>query len=283
VTVAVLGTGTIGAPLAVNMAAAGLDVRAWNRTPEKARGLGGVEAFESLPDAVSGAGVVVTVLSDGAAVEEVAREALPATADDAVWLQMSTVGLAATERLAAMAEERGIAFVDAPVVGTKQPAEQGKLTVLASGPDEARERAKPIFDAVAARVVELGEAGEGNRLKVVVNNWLAALVAGLAETIALAEALGMDPQRFLDTIEGGPTGPAYAQLKGGLMLERDYPASFALSLTRKDVGLVLEAAQRHGVDAPLARTIAELFDRAIEQGHGGEDMAAVIEAYRGGR
>jgi 3-hydroxyisobutyrate dehydrogenase len=283
VTVAVLGTGTIGAPMAVNMAAAGLDVRTWNRTPEKARGLDGVEAFDGVSDAVSGAGAVVTMVTDGAAVEAVAGDALPAMADDAVWVQMSTVGIAATERLAAMAGERGVAFVDAPVVGTKQPAEQGKLTVLASGPDEPRERAKPIFDAVAARVIELGEAGEGNRLKVVVNNWLAALVAGLAETIALAEAMGMDPQRFLDTIEGGPTGPAYAQLKGALMLERNYPTAFALSLTRKDVGLVIEAAERHGVDAPLARTIAELFDRAIEQGHGGEDMAAVIEAYRGGR
>jgi 3-hydroxyisobutyrate dehydrogenase len=278
--VAVLGTGTMGAPMAVNMARAGLGVRAWNRTPEKAQGLDGVTACESIAGAVAGADVVVTILSDGSAVEEVARDALPAMADDAVWLQMSTVGVVAHERLAALAAEHGVALVDAPVVGTKQPAEQGKLTVLASGPHDARERVKPIFDAVAARVIDLGEAGEGSALKVVVNNWLAALVAGLAETIALAEAIGVDPKRFLETIEGGPTGPPYVQLKGGAMIAGEYPTAFALSLTRKDVGLVIEAAERHGFDAPLATTIAELFDRAIEAGHGGEDMAAVIEAYR---
>jgi 3-hydroxyisobutyrate dehydrogenase len=279
-TVAVLGTGTMGAPIAVNVAAAGHDVRAWNRTAEKAHGLDGVTACESIADAVSGAELVVTILSDGAAVEAVAGEALPALDDGAVWLQMSTVGIAAGERLAALAEEHGVPFVDAPVVGTKQPAEQGKLTVLASGPKDARERAKPVFDAVSAGVVELGDAGEGSALKVVVNSWLATLVAGLAETIALAEAVGIDPKLFLETIDGGPTGPQYAQLKGAAMIAGEYPTAFALSLTRKDVGLVLEAAESHGFDAPLARTIAELFDRAIEAGHGDADMAAVIEAYR---
>jgi 3-hydroxyisobutyrate dehydrogenase len=281
VRVAVLGTGTMGAPMAVNVARAGESVRAWNRTPERAQGLEGVEPAASVAEAVEGADLVVTILSDGAAVEAVAPEALPAMADDAAWLQMSTVGIAATERLAALADERGIAFVDAPVIGTKQPAEQGKLTVLASGPREARERAKPVFDAVAAQVVDLGEAGEGNRLKVVVNSWLVGLVAALAEAIALSESVGVDPKVFLDTIDGGPTGPPYARVKGDLMVEREFPPSFALRLARKDAGLVLEAAERHGFDARLTRTIVELFDRAEEGGHGDDDMAAVIHAYDG--
>jgi 3-hydroxyisobutyrate dehydrogenase len=277
-TVAVLGTGTMGAPMAVNVARAGEDVRAWNRTAERAQGLDGVTACESVAEAVEGAAVVVTILSDGDAVEDVASEALPAMGDDAVWLQMSTIGIPATERAAELAQDRGVAFVDAPVIGTKQPAEEGKLVVLASGPREARERCKPVFDAVAARVVELGDAGEGNRLKVVVNSWLVGLVASLGETIALAEAIGVDPKVFLDAIEGGPVGPPYARVKGDLMVERSFPTSFALRLARKDVGLVLEAAEQHGFDARLARTIAELFDRAEEAGHGDEDMAAVIEA-----
>lgn len=276
-TVAVLGTGTMGAPMAVNVARAGEDVRVWNRTAEKADELEGVSAFESAAEAVEGADLVVTILSDGDAVQAVAREALPAMRDDAVWLQMSTIGIPATERAAELARERGVAFVDAPVIGTKQPAEEGKLTVLASGPGEARERCKPVFDAVAARVVELGDAGEGNRLKVVVNSWLVGLVASLGETIALAEAIGADPNDFLDAIEGGPVGPPYARVKGDLMVERSFPTSFALRLARKDVGLVIEAAERHGFDARLARTIAELFDRAEGAGHGDEDMAAVIE------
>src|SRR4051794_5985641 len=202
--VAVLGTGTMGAPMAVNVARSGASVRAWNRTSEKAQGLEGVEAAADVAGAVAGADLVVTILSDGDAVEEVAREALPAMDDGAAWLQMSTVGIEATERLARMADERGVEFVDAPVIGTKQPAEQGKLTVLASGPSGARERAKPLFDAVAASVVDLGDAGEGNRLKVVVNSWLVGLVAALGEAIALSEAIGVDPKVFLDTIDGGP-------------------------------------------------------------------------------
>ena len=277
--VAVLGTGTMGAPMAVNVARAGESVRAWNRTPEKVEGLEGVEAAASVEEAVDGAELVVTILSDGDAVEDVARQALPAMADGAAWLQMSTVGIAATERLAALAEEHGVPFVDAPVVGTKQPAEKGELTVLASGPRDARERAKPVFDAVGARTVELGDAGEGNRLKVVVNNWIVGLVAALGETIALAERVGVDPKVFLDTIDGGPLGPPYARIKGDLMVEREFPTSFALRLARKDVGLVLEAAERHGLDARLARTVAELFDSAADRGHGDDDMAAIVAAY----
>jgi 3-hydroxyisobutyrate dehydrogenase len=279
VDVAVLGTGTMGAPMAANIAAAGLTVRAWNRTTEKAEGIDGVEAAESAEDAVRGADLVVTILADGSAVEDVAGDALDAIEDGAVWLQMSTVGIAATERLAQLAEERSVPFVDAPVLGTKEPAEQGQLTVLASGPQDAREKAKPVFDAVGATTVELGDAGEGTRLKLVLNSWLVSLVEGLAETIAFAEAIDVDPERFLDTIDGGPLGPAYAQLKGKMMLAHEFDPSFSLALARKDGGLVLEAAERHGFDAELTKTIARQFDKAIDAGHGDEDMAAVRYAY----
>jgi 3-hydroxyisobutyrate dehydrogenase len=279
VVVAVLGTGTMGAPMARNIAAAGMTVRAWNRTPERAEGLD-AEVRDSPAAAVDGADVMLTMLSDGDAVEEVAGQALEALSDDAVWLQMSTVGIAATERLAAMAEERGVPFVDAPVSGTKQPAEGGELVVLASGPQDARERVKPIFDAVGSKTVELGEAGEGTRFKLVLNAWLAALVDSLAETIAFAEAIDIDPKQFLATIDGGPLGPAYAQLKGKMMVEREFPPSFSLDLMRKDARLVLDAAERHDFEAVLIDTVAKVFDRAIEAGHGEEDMAAAFCAYK---
>lgn len=270
--VAVLGTGTMGAPMAENLAAAGLDVRAWNRTAEKAREVEGAEAFESAAEAVAGADFVLTILSDGEAVEESVRDL---DFGDATWLQMSTVGIAATERLMEMAQ---VPFVDAPVVGTKQPADQGQLTVLASGPRDARERAKPIFEAVGARTIELGEAGEGTRLKLVINSWLVSMVESLAETIAFSEAIGVDPERFLETIDGGPLGPAYAQLKGKAMIARDFPAAFSLALARKDAGLVLEAAERYGFDAALVEVVARKMDAAIQQGHGDEDMAATVFA-----
>jgi 3-hydroxyisobutyrate dehydrogenase len=277
--VAVLGTGTMGAPMARNLLSAGLGVRAWNRTPEKARPLedDGAAVFDSAAEAAADAELILTVLSDGTAVEEAIADVDLAGAS-AAWLQMSTVGIAATERLAEIAAERGARFVDAPVIGTKQPAEQGQLIVLASGPRDARERARPVFEAVGSRTVELGEAGEGTRLKLVVNSWLVALVEGLAETLGLAEAIGVDPRVFLDTIDGGPLGPAYAQLKGKAMVAREFPPAFSLELARKDAALVLEAAERHDFDAALARVVVEKMNEAIAAGHGDEDMAATFWA-----
>lgn len=280
-TVAVLGTGTMGAPMARNIAAAGMAVRVWNRSQEKAQAIEESTAFPTAREAAAGADLVVTMLADGKAVEDTVTGddgALAGMEDDAVWLQMSTVGIAATERLAKLAGERGVAFVDAPVVGTKQPAEQGELTVLASGPEDSRERARPVFDAVAAKVVDLGDAGEGTRLKLVINNWLVTLVEGVAETLAFAEAIGIDPQIFLETIDGGPTGPAYAQVKGKAMIAREFPPAFSLKLARKDAELVLEAAERVGFDAALARTVDRKMGEAIEFGHGDEDMAATFYA-----
>jgi 3-hydroxyisobutyrate dehydrogenase len=273
VIVAVLGTGTMGAPMARNLAGAGLDVRVWNRTAEKASQVEGADAYESAAEAVAGADFVLTILSDGDAVEDAVSGV---DFGEATWLQMSTVGIAATERLIEMAG--AVPFVDAPVVGTKQPAEEGKLTILASGPNDARDRAKPVFFAVGARTIELGDAGEGTRLKLVLNSWLVTLVEGLAETIAFAEAIGVDPEAFLSTIEGGPLGPAYAQLKGKMMIARKFDPSFSLALARKDAGLVLEAAERHGFDAALVDVVARKMDAAIERGHGDEDMAATLFA-----
>src|SRR3954453_18767006 len=173
--VSVLGTGTMGAPMAENLAAAGFDVRVWNRSLEKARAVEGASACSSPGEAAAGADFVVTVLSDGDAVEETVREL---DFGGAVWLQMSTVGIEATERLMKIASGAGVPFVDAPVVGTKQPAEEGKLVVLASGPADALERAQPLFDAVGARTIPLGDAGGGTRLKLVINAWLVILLQG---------------------------------------------------------------------------------------------------------
>jgi 3-hydroxyisobutyrate dehydrogenase len=273
--IAVIGTGIMGAPIARNLAAAGHEVQAWNRTREKAEGIEGVGVADSAADASEGVDAVITMLADGDAVESVAPDAVR---EDVDWLQMSTVGLAATERLAQLASERGAPFVDAPVLGTKQPAEKGELVVLASGPDDALERAQPVFDAIGSKTVTLGEAGEGTRLKLVLNAWLVALVEGLAETIAFAESIGVDPKKFLETIDGAPMGAPYAQLKGKAMIDRDFPPSFPLSLAHKDARLVREAAEKAGIDLPLVEAVERQFARAEDAGHGDEDMAAVFRA-----
>jgi 3-hydroxyisobutyrate dehydrogenase len=281
--VAVLGTGIMGAPMARNLAGAGLEVRAHNRTRERAEPLAehGVTVAGSPAEAVEGADVVVTMLSDGAAVEAVTGGL--AFGEGSVWAQMSTVGLEATERLAARAAEAGAAFVDAPVLGTKAPAEQGKLIVLAAGRPEARERCAPVFDAVGTSTVALGdEPGAGTRMKLVLNTWLLALVGGLAESVTLAERLGVDPAAFLEIIDGGPLGPPYAKMKGTMMIERSYEPSFPLALAAKDAGLALDAAAASGLELPALRAIRAQLETAVEQGHGDADMAAAVEASRAG-
>jgi 3-hydroxyisobutyrate dehydrogenase len=281
-TIALLGTGTMGAPMARNLARAGLSVVAWNRTPAKAEALAadGVRPVAT-PEAAAGeADVLVTMLADGPAIEAVLGgpdDALAALPHGAVWIQMSTVGVPAADRLAALAADRGVEFVDAPVLGSAEPAERGELTVLASGPDEARDRCAPVFDAVGARTVWLGPAGTGSRLKVVVNAWLMSTTAALAETIALAERLDIDPASFLDVTNRGSIGALYTDLNGPAMAERAFPLNFPLELATKDAGLALEAA-REGAELRVFAATHEQFARAEELGHGRRDWAAVIYA-----
>jgi 3-hydroxyisobutyrate dehydrogenase len=282
-TVAVLGTGTMGGPMAANLAGAGLKVRAWNRSREKAQPLAehGVEVVATPGDAVAGADFVLTMLADGATVREVVEGALSAVPDDAVWLQTSTVGVEWTGRLAALAEKAGLPFVDAPVLGTKQPAEQGKLVVLASGPEELKDRCAPVFDAIGGRTMWLGPAGTGSKLKLVANAWVVALTNATAESVGLAEQLGVDPKLFLESIRGGALDVPYAHLKGGAMISREFPPSFATRHAAKDAQLVLDAAGDEldlgGVRAGLAHLQA-----AMDSGHADDDMASLYYGTRKG-
>ena len=280
-TVAVLGTGIMGAAMARNLLAAGMEVRAWNRTREKAEPLSedGATVADTPAEAADGADFLLTMLADADATEEAAGSgALEVLADDAVWVQTATVGEEGNERLARLAESTGVAYVDAPVLGTKAPAEGGNLIVLASGPGEARERCAPVFDAIGSKTLWLGGAGAGSRLKLVINNWIVGLLGVLAETVALAEATGVDPAKFLEVIEGGPLGLPYARMKGRMMIEDDFPTSFSLRLARKDAGLVLDAAGARGLRMALAEAVAARFDEALTEGHGELDMAAVYRA-----
>lgn len=281
--IALLGTGIMGAAMARRMLGAGLSLAVWNRTREKAEPLAesGARVTDTPRQAAEGADVIVTMLSDGSAVEAAARGAdgfLETAARGSVWLQTSTVGVAPTERLAALASEYQLSFVDAPVLGTKAPAESGELVVLASGPDAARSRIAPVLDAIARKTLWLGEAGAGSRLKLVINDWLLGLVGALAETLAFARAIDVEPRRFLEAIDGGPIGPAYAQIKGRAMLAGTWDASFPLSLALKDARLVIQAAEERGFDPRITRAIAERFERAQSLGHGRDDLAAVFAA-----
>jgi len=284
--IAFLGAGgTMGLPMARNLARAGFEVRGWNRSPDKAEPLAddGGEVVETAADAVAGADVVVTMLSDVEAVAEAVADArLDRAADGAVWIQMSTVGLDGIEQLATLADEHGIAFVDAPVLGTKDPAERGALVILGSGPGEVRDRLGPIFDAVGQKTLWVGEAGAASRLKVVINAWIVAVVEGAAETVALAEAVGVDPNLFLEAIEGGPLDLPYLRMKAGMMIDRDFQPSFRLALAAKDARLAVEAAERHGASLPALAAIRRRLEEGAER-HGDEDMAATYLTSAGAK
>lgn len=278
ITVAVLGTGIMGAPMARHLAAAGFDVRAWNRTIDKARPLAedGVRVRTSAAEAARGADVLLTMLADADAVEQtVTSQVLAELGPDAVWVQSSTVGIAGTARLAALAADAGVGYVDAPVLGTRQPAEAGKLTVLASGPDRLRDRCAPLFGAYAARTVWVGDGDGATRLKLVMNSWVLALTTATAEALALADGLGLDPQKFLETLEGGPLDVAYAHVKGEMMLKRNFSPAFPVWGGLKDAELILEAAGLAGVRMQVAAGVRAQMRATLEAGHADDDMAAV--------
>jgi 3-hydroxyisobutyrate dehydrogenase len=278
-TIAVLGTGLMGAGMARNLSAAGHEVRAWNRTPSRAQPLAadGIRVVADPAEAVRDADVVLTMLLDGPATLDVVRTAASALRPGAVWLQTGTVGPEAQAALAALAADNGLAFFDAPVLGTRSVAESGQLTVLAAGPDAARPVADRVFDAIGGTTVWLPEpAAEGpsSRLKLVLNNWVLALTAAVGETLALAKALDVDPDRFFEAIEGGAMDTPYLRMKAAAILGGDFTPSFTVEGAAKDLGLIVAAAQAAGVRMDLAAAGATRFQRAAAQGHAGDDMAA---------
>jgi 3-hydroxyisobutyrate dehydrogenase len=280
--IAVLGTGRMGAPIARNLLAAGLGVAVWNRTSGRARELVGAGArlAASPADAVGSADVVLTMLADGDAVAHAMtghHGAISALRPGSVWIQMATVGIDWTARFSALAYDHGLEFVDAPVSGSDGPAREAQLVVLASGTDAVHPRVQPLFDAIARRTLWLGPAGNGTRLKLVLNTWLASLAEAMAETLALTDALGLEQELFLEAIAGGPLDAPWPTSKGRAMLAREFTPGFALRLALKDVHLALEAAHDSGLALPLTEVLARRWEPAIPA-HGDDDIASVIDA-----
>lgn len=283
--IAVLGAGgTMGRGIVANLCGE-FEVRAWNRTAEKIADLEdapGAAVCATAREAAEGADVVLTMLSDGEAVlaaMDGPDGGLAGAAKGAIWLQASTIGIEATERCAELAEGAGLILVDAPVLGTKKPAEEGELVILGSGPGEAGDRLAPLFETIGKRTLWVGAAGAGTRLKVAVNTWIVTVVEGTAEMLALAEAIGIDPKATLEAIADGPLDLPYLRLKSKAMLEEDFTPSFRLSLAAKDAGLALAAAEQAGLELPALEAIRERMDEAARE-HGDEDLAAVYLAGR---
>lgn len=277
--VAVLGIGAMGHGIAASALRAGIPTIVWDRRAEVTRDLAGLggQVAATAADAARQAAIVVTMVTDADAVISIARDLgmLAALAPGAIWAQMSTIGVAGVDRVAAMArsERPDVMLLDAPVSGSRDPAEHGQLTIFASGPAEARARVAALFGALGQRTIWVGEAGAGTRLKLVNNTWLAFATEAVAASVALARRLGLDTATVADALGGGPLVSSWQEAKLRRVADGEYSAQFALSLAVKDVRLALQAAG-DGRFAVLACLAAE-WQRAVDQGLGGEDLTVV--------
>jgi 3-hydroxyisobutyrate dehydrogenase len=274
--------GAMGAGMAQSLLREDIEVTVWNRTVERSEPLADDGATVALDPtaAVADADVVVAMLFDAASTLEMMATVLPAMKQDAVFVQCATVGVDGAARTAALAAEHGVAFLDCPVLGTKAPAEQGKLVMLASGDPALRERVQPAFDAMAAKTIWVGdELGLGSKLKLVCNAWIATLAAAVGQSLALAKGLGVDQQLMLDAFDGAAAGSPYLQMKGKAIVESSFAPQFSVDGVRKDTGLIRDAIEAAGLSTVLVDGVRAAFDAASEAGHGGDDMAAVYFGY----
>jgi 3-hydroxyisobutyrate dehydrogenase len=277
--VAVLGLGIMGAGMAANLVGAGLPTVVWNRGAGRTGPLEqlGATAAADPAIAVADADVVITMLAGAPSVAEVMTAAAPGLRPGQIWLQTSTVGVPGAGHLAELAAAHEVTYVDAPVLGTRGPAEAGTLLVLAAGPPEVRDRLAPVLDAVATRVRWVGDtgmSGAASKLKLVVNSWALNLVSAVGELVSLAEGLGLDPQLALDALAGGVSDAPYLRLKAGAIMTRQLRPDFSARMAAKDAGLIMDAATAAGITLDLVAAAAQRLGRAIEQGHGDDDVAA---------
>jgi 3-hydroxyisobutyrate dehydrogenase len=285
-TVAVIGAGIMGSAMTRNLVAAGLSTRVWDRSAAATGPLGdaGAAVAASAREAVGGAGVVITMLPTADVVESVILDGGVADtfADGCVWAQMGTIGVEATVRIRDRLAERrsGVMFVDAPVSGSKGPAEQGQLLILASGPAEAAEVLRPVFGILGRKTVWLGEAGQGTLMKLLVNAYMSVLIEGVAETMELADRLGVGHQQLAEAIAGGPLDAPIADAKLHKMDRGDYGAEFPLEWALKDVDLAISAAG--GQAPPLLAALSAQWHAAVAAGHGRQDISAARLALAGG-
>ncbi|WP_083528039.1 NAD(P)-dependent oxidoreductase [Curtobacterium ammoniigenes] len=281
--VAVLGTGAMGAGVARSLIREHHDVTVWNRTEDRARPLAddGAHVASSAADAVANAEIVVLTLFDTDAVVDVLDAAAGDAPADAIWVQSSTIGLEGTETVVALADKYGITLIEAMMLGTKAPAEQGKLTMLAAGPEHLIDRVRPVLDAMGSKTVVAGHTvGNGSALKLAANAWIASITAATAQSLTLTRALGLDPGLFLAAIEGTASDSPYAHAKGTAMIDDQFAPQFALDGLRKDIGLMLDAATPAGVGTTLLEALRDTYAAASRDGHGADDIAAVVTAFR---
>jgi len=277
--VAVLGIGAMGHAMATSMLRAGIPTIVWNRRPAATRDLAerGADVAETAAAAARRAAIVITMVTDTDAVLSIAGDQgmLAALAPGGVWVQMSTIGVAGIDRVAALvaAERPDVTLLDAPVSGSKGPAEQGQLTIFASGSEAARPRVAGLFDALGQRTIWVGGVGAGSRLKLVNNTLVAFAAEAVATSVALARRLGLPTETVIQALGGSPLVSPWQAAKLDRIAKGEFSAQFALALALKDVHLALQAADSDGLAA--LGCLAEEWQQAVDAGLGGQDLTVV--------
>jgi 3-hydroxyisobutyrate dehydrogenase len=282
--VAFCGLGIMGAPMAANLARAGFELSVYTRTREKAERFAeehGARAATTPSEAAEGASAVITMVPDAPEVEEVLlgeQGAAHGLEENALAIDMSTIAPTAARAIGERLADDKIAFLEAPVSGSRPKAEDGTLTIMVGGRGEDFERAAPLFEAMGERVVHVGPQGHGQLAKLLTNTMGAVHAVALAESVLAAEKAGLDPGAFLEVAAGSAGNSTVLALKGRPMFERDLRPLFKLEHMLKDVRHCLDEARALGVELRLGSLVEPLYAKAAESGHAEDDFAAVIRA-----
>lgn len=283
--VAVLGLGLMGSGMAHNLLRAGFPVTVYNRTPEKAQPLvaSGARQAATAREAAQAAEVLIAMVADDHGSRAIwlgDDGALAGMPPGATLIESSTLTPSWVRELAALAQARGGAFLDAPVRGSKPQAESGELNFLVGGDAATLEQVRPVLEAMGRRIDHLGAVGSGATMKLINNLMSGVQIAALAEGLVLAEQAGLDMQQVVPLLINGAPGSPIVKGKAARIVARDYTTEFALRWMHKDLSYALDEAADHAVALPTVAAARELYQLALAHGHGDEDFPAVAEALR---
>jgi 3-hydroxyisobutyrate dehydrogenase len=282
--VAFLGLGIMGRPMAANLARSGFDVTVWNRTTERAEEFArefGSRTAATPREAAAASDVAITMLPDSPEVESVLfgdEGAAGGLGDGKLAIDMSTIAPTASRSIGERLRASGVAFLDAPVTGSRPKAEDGTLTIMVGGEEPDFERARPVLDAMGELVLRVGPQGHGSMVKLINNTVAAVNAATLAEALKLAQAAHLDTGKLREVMAAGSGASAMLDLKAEPMLDHRFEPLFKLAHMLKDVDHCLEEARRLHAPMPLGTTAERLYTDADRSGHGDDDFAAVITA-----
>ena len=286
--VAVLGLGNMGEPIAERILAAGFPLSVWNRTPEKAAALveRGAGQLGSPNEALRKADVCVTVLADDFAFEDVVlgeHGVLAGARPGTSLVDMSTISVDASERVAGRAAQAGVGYLRAPVSGSPVIVRGGTLTIMVSGSEDLAADLRPLLEAIGPTILYVGHEEAARVAKLVLQILIGGTAELLGEALVLGELGGVDREKLLETIGASVVGSRFVEYKTKPLLEEDYSATFTTNLMLKDIGLVLGLASERGVDLPFAEQLSDLLEDAVARGHGDQDFIALFRRLQEAR